>query len=80
MGAAEVPQVSSATEKRKLIRRSPIDRSQPVRHTIQGAFALLNAWLGVQFYLWVRYFERGAPDGRFRVRPAPRAGRPSPAS
>jgi polyferredoxin len=57
MGATAVPQ--PRTEKKKLIRRFYKDRSQSVRHVIQGAFVLLNAWLGVQFYLWVRYFERG---------------------
>src|SRR5579859_2114094 len=57
MGAAAVPQPRA--EKKKLIRRFSKDRSQTVRHVIQGAFVLLNAWLGVQFYLWVRYFERG---------------------
>ena len=57
MGTAAVPQ--SRPDKKKLIRRLYKDRSQNVRHVIQGAFVLLNAWLGVQFYLWVRYFERG---------------------
>src|SRR5579863_2296484 len=46
-------------EKKKLIRRSALDSSQRVRHVVQLAFVLLNAWLGIQFYLWVRYFERG---------------------
>lgn len=59
MAAAAVPQVSPRTGKKRLIRRSRMDRSQAIRHAIQGAFVLLNAWLGVQFCLWVRYFERG---------------------
>ena len=46
-------------EKKKFVRRSTPDRSQRIRHLVQGAFVLLNGWLGVQFYLWVRYFERG---------------------
>ena len=58
MGAAAVPH-ALPREKKKLIRRFRKDRSQLVRHIIQGVFVLLNAWLGVQFYLWVRYFERG---------------------
>ena len=36
--------------------------SQPigtVRRGVQAAFLALNAWIGVQFYLWVRYFESG---------------------
>src|SRR5579863_6490324 len=46
-------------QKKTLIRRMKLDNSQRLRHTIQVAFVLLNAWLGIQFYLWVRYFERG---------------------
>ena len=46
-------------EKKRLIRRLKLDRSQRLRHTIQIAFVLLNAWLGIQFYLWVRFFENG---------------------
>ncbi len=48
-----------ARQKKRLIRRLRLDNSQRLRHTIQIAFVLLNAWLGVQFYLWVRFFERG---------------------
>ena len=46
-------------QKKRLIRRLSTDNSQRLRHTIQIAFLLLNAWLGIQFYLWVRFFERG---------------------
>jgi polyferredoxin len=56
-------------EKKKLVRRLRPDRSQRTRHAIQGAFLLLNAWIGVQFYLWVRYYERGA-TGLYVPRPA----------
>jgi len=56
MATAAAPQTST---KKKLIRRFRADRSQRIRHGVQVAFVLLNAWLGVQFYLWVRYFERG---------------------
>jgi polyferredoxin len=45
--------------KKKLVRRSAPESSQRVRHVVQIAFVLLNAWLGAQFYLWVRFFERG---------------------
>jgi polyferredoxin len=55
--------------KKKLIRRSARDRSQRVRHVVQGLFAILNCWIGVQFYLWVRYFERGG-HGLYVSRPA----------
>ncbi len=37
-------------------RRSP-DQAQLVRHTVQVAFLLLNLWIGVRFYAFVRYFE-----------------------
>lgn len=30
-----------------------------MRHAVQLAFVLLNAGLGIQFYLWARFFERG---------------------
>ncbi len=46
-------------QKKRLIRRLATDNSQRLRHTVQIAFVLLNAWLGIQFYLWVRFFERG---------------------
>jgi polyferredoxin len=46
-------------KKKTLIRRFRPDTSQPSRHFVQGLFLLLNGWLGIQFYLWTRYFERG---------------------
>ena len=33
------------------------DRTQSVRRTFQAAFLLLNLWIGVQFYLFVRHYE-----------------------
>jgi len=57
------------TEKKKLVRRSAPDRSQQIRHTMQGFFVVLNGWLGIQFFLWVRYFERGG-TGLYMPRPA----------
>lgn len=45
--------------RKKLIRRTDIDRSQLYRCLFQGAFLLLNLWLGTKFYLWVRQFELG---------------------
>ncbi len=45
-----------------------LDNSQRVRHTVQLAFVLLNAWLGIQFYLWVRFFEN---DGAGLAVPRP---------
>jgi polyferredoxin len=45
--------------KKKLIRRTDRDYSQIARRSFQGAFLLLNVWLGVLFYFWVRQFEPG---------------------
>lgn len=55
--------------KKPFIRRTTADRSQRIRHGVQGVFLLLNAWIGLQFYLWVRYFERGG-EGLYVPRPA----------
>ncbi len=46
-----------ATSKKRLMRRLSPDRSQQTRRTVQIAFLLLNVILGIQFLLWVRYFE-----------------------
>ena len=45
--------------KKALVRRFRPDHSQRIRHIVQGLFLLLNGWLGIQFYLWARFFERG---------------------
>ena len=55
--------------KKKLIRRLSQDKSQRVRHTVQWLFAALNGWIGLQFLLWVRYYER-AGNGLYVSRPA----------
>jgi polyferredoxin len=41
------------------VRRDDRDRSQVIRRGFQSAFLLLNAYLGIIFYLWVRQFEPG---------------------
>ena len=41
------------------IRRLQPDRSQTLRRIVQYAFVALNAWIGIQFYLFVRQFEEG---------------------
>lgn len=46
-----------AKQKKHLARRSSPDRSQEIRRSVQFAFLLLNAYIGVRFALWVRYFE-----------------------
>ncbi len=59
-----------AGEKKKLVRRTDKDISQNLRLVFQLAFLALNVWIGVRFYLWVRFMEtNGAtraiarPDG-----------------
>ncbi len=59
----------SAKSKKKLIRRTQVDRSQLYRRSFQGAFFLLNLWLGAKFYFWVRQFEDGWINSNLR-RPA----------
>ena len=69
MATAFVPHPSHKEEKKKLIRRLCPDRSQQIRHAVQAAFVLLNTWLGIQFFLWVRFYERGG-TGIYVSRPA----------
>jgi polyferredoxin len=69
MATQIVERVISPAPKKKLARRTAPERSQQIRHVAQWAFVALNAWLGVQFYLWVRYFERGG-HGLYVPRPA----------
>jgi len=61
--------VAPEEPKKTLIRRFLPDRSQRIRHSIQWAFVALNGWIGLQFFLWVRYFERGG-EGVYVSRPA----------
>ncbi len=63
--AAKTPPKSKKT----LVRRLHPDRSQQVRRTVQFAFLALNAWLALQFFLWVRYFESQGTT-RYFPRPA----------
>lgn len=56
----ETPETASRSKpKKKLVRRTGRDYSQPLRRSFQAAFVLLNIWIGVQFYVFVRYFEAG---------------------
>jgi polyferredoxin len=55
--------------RKKLLKRAPRDRSQALRHAVQLAFLALNVWIGVEFYLWVRYYETGGA-GVYVPRPA----------
>jgi polyferredoxin len=48
---------AAAPAKKPFIRRHLLDHTQRIRHTVQIAFLALNAWLGLEFILWVRYYE-----------------------
>lgn len=39
--------------------KRPLDQTVLIRRTVQIGFLLLNLWIGVRFYVWVRYFETG---------------------
>lgn len=65
----EPPVAVPLRTKKKLVRRTTPDRSQLIRHVVQSLFLLLNLALGAQFYLWVRYYQRGG-TGLYVPRPA----------
>jgi polyferredoxin len=69
-----VPTLSTSTTaaratKNALVRRFLPDHSQRIRRVVQWSFVALNGWIGLQFFLWVRYFERGG-EGLYVSRPA----------
>src|SRR5579872_1120642 len=66
MTAVSAPPI---TPRKKLVRRAPPDRSQALRHIFQFAFLALNVWIGIAFYLFVRYYET-AGRSPFIARPA----------
>jgi polyferredoxin len=66
---ANLPTPAAVAPRKKLIRRIAPDRFQRTRHAVQYLFAALNLWLGLQFYLWVRFYERGG-QGLAVPRPA----------
>jgi polyferredoxin len=62
--AAAMPQLTAGSHlapkaKKKLVKRSEVDRSQLYRRSFQGAFLVLNLWLGGKFYFWVCHLEAG---------------------
>jgi polyferredoxin len=59
MATQPAPPLQFPGRKKPFVRRIAPDRSQRTRHYVQGLFLLINGWLGIQFYLWARYFERG---------------------
>lgn len=63
------PSSSAPVSKKKHVRRTVPDRSQRIRLIVQSLFVLLNVFLCVQFYFFVRYFE-SASSGSHVARPA----------
>jgi len=56
---ATLAQAPAASPRKKLLKRAGPDRSQALRRGFQLAFLALNVWIGVEFYLFVRYYETG---------------------
>jgi polyferredoxin len=55
-----MPAIAPPTKIRnKPLKRAPKDRSQTLRRAFQLAFLALNIRIGVEFYLFVRYYETG---------------------
>jgi polyferredoxin len=54
--------------RKTLPRRAAKDRSQALRRAFQFAFLALNVWIGVEFCLFVRYYETGGRSP-YAVRP-----------
>ncbi len=69
MATQVLEEIRTRAEKKRIVRRSVLDRSQRIRHIVQGLFVILNVWIGMQFWLWVRHFERGG-QGLYVSRPA----------
>ena len=68
--APRAPRAARASGPRKPFTRRRGDLSQQLRFGVQTAFGAIALWVGVQFVLWVRYFESGGttirverPDG-----------------
>ncbi len=53
------PRGKNAGTRKKLVRREGKDFSQRIRLAVQSVLLALNAWIGLQFYLWVRWAETG---------------------
>ena len=45
--------------RKRLVRRDDREYSQPLRQGVQLFLVALNLWIGIQFYLWVRWAESG---------------------
>ena len=58
---------TGAMKKKAWRRRWQPDSSQSWRRAVQGAFLILNLWIGIEFFLFVRHLEGNGP---FWPRPA----------
>lgn len=56
------PPCKSGRTKKKYSKRTDKDRSQLIRAAVQVSFLLLNIYLGVSFYLFVRQYELYRPE------------------
>src|SRR3954471_21744195 len=59
MGMKGIAALGIREGNKKFVRRPGSDDSQKIRRTVQWLFVALNIWLGIQFLLWVDYYERG---------------------
>jgi polyferredoxin len=48
----------------RLLARRQDDHTQLLRHGVQVGFALLNVWIGIEFYRWVRFYETAGAAAR----------------
>lgn len=55
---------TSSKSHKKLVKRAAHENSQSLRRAFQCAFLLLNLCIGIQFYLFVRYYETGGQSLR----------------
>jgi len=62
-------EIAPVKTKKKLLKRALPENSQTVRRAVQLVFLALNAWIGAQFFLFVRYYETGGRSLRVE-RPA----------
>jgi polyferredoxin len=54
---ASIPPAAKPAKKK--LKRRIADNSQRIRSVVQWAFFVLNLWIGVEFYLFVKHFETG---------------------
>lgn len=53
------PRDQEVKTRKKFVRRRDGDASQKIRFAVQASFLVLNLWIGLQFYLFVRSAENG---------------------